>query len=218
MFGFVEFLPLLLKGTIITIELTVFSLAISLVIGLFVAFARISDNKLLNKAAGFYISIIRGTPLLVQLMYVYFVLPEIGIKLTPFMAALIGLSIYEGAYLAEIFRAGIHSVGKGQLEAAYSIGMNYSTAMRRIILPQAIKNVLPPMGNSAILLLKNSSLAAVIAVNELMHTGEMLASSTFRNLEIFTLVAIIYWLLHFPMAKFVDSLERKMSYDSGSRH
>jgi polar amino acid transport system permease protein len=212
------FLPSLLKGTLITIELTLLSLIIALGIGLVTAFARISSNPFLNKLAGLYISIIRGTPLLVQLMYIYFVFPEFGIKLTAFSAALIGLSLYEGAYLAEIFRAGIKSISKGQLEAAYAVGMNYSTAMRRIILPQAIKNVLPPIGNSAILLLKNSSLAAVIAVNELMHTGENLATSTFRNIEIFTLVAIIYWLLHYPMDRIVNLLERRMSNDSSKRH
>lgn len=205
-----EFLPILLKGAVVTIEVTVLSLIFGLLIGLLVAFARISNNVILNKITGFYISAIRGTPLLVQLMYIYFVLPELGLKLSPFTSALIGLSLYEGAYLAEIFRAGIRSVGFGQLEAAYSIGMNYWTAMRRIILPQAIRNVLPPIGNQAILLLKNSSLAGVIAVNELMHTGELLATSTFRNLEIFTLVAVIYWALHFPLSRLVKVLERKM--------
>ncbi|WP_051633591.1 amino acid ABC transporter permease [Bacillus sp. UNC41MFS5] len=212
------FLPALLKGTLITVELTLLSLIIALVIGLVTAFARISNNIFFSKLAGLYISIIRGTPLLVQLMYIYFVFPEFGIKLTAFTAALIGLSLYEGAYLAEIFRAGIKSISKGQLEAAYAVGMNYSMAMRRIILPQAIKNVLPPIGNSAILLLKNSSLAAVIAVNELMHTGENLATTTFRNIEIFTLVAVIYWLLHFPMDRAVNLLERRMSNDSSQRH
>lgn len=212
------FLPPLLKGAVITIELTIFSLIISLAVGLAAAFARISHNFFIKKVAIIYISIIRGTPLLVQLMYIYFVLPELGIKLSAFSSALIGLALYEGAYLAEIFRAGISSIGKGQLEAAYAIGMNYSMAMRRIILPQAIKNVLPPIGNSAILLLKNSSLAAVIAVNELMHTGENLATSTFRNIEIFTLVAIIYWLLHYPMNRLVNSLEKRMSNDPSQRH
>jgi len=212
------FLPSLLKGAVITIELTILSLIIALVIGLVAAFARISHNFIFKQLASIYISIIRGTPLLVQLMYIYFVLPELGIKLSAFTSALIGLALYEGAYLAEIFRAGISSIGKGQLEAAYAIGMNYSMAMRRIILPQAIKNVLPPIGNSAILLLKNSSLAAVITVNELMHTGENLATSTFRNIEIFTMVAVIYWLLHYPMNRLVNSLEKRMSNDSGQRH
>ncbi|MGE7666674.1 ectoine/hydroxyectoine ABC transporter permease subunit EhuC [Ureibacillus composti] len=212
------FLPLLLKGAWVTVEITVLSLLIALVIGIVFALMRISDNIFLSKLAGIYISVFRGTPLLVQLMYVYFVLPELGLHFSPFVSALIGLSLNEGAYLAEIFRAGIRSIGKGQIEASYALGMNNSMAMRRVILPQAIRNVLPPIGNSAIILLKNSSLAAVITVSELMHMGEQLSASTFRNLEIFTLVAILYWILHYPIARFTDSLERKMSYDSSSRH
>ncbi|RST77179.1 amino acid ABC transporter permease [Siminovitchia acidinfaciens] len=217
MFSAIEFLPLLLKGTLITLQITFISLAISLVFGVFVALARISNIFILNKIASVYISIIRGTPLLVQLMYVYFVLPELGLKLTPFASAIIGLALYESAYLAEIYRGGIQSVAKGQLEAAYAIGMNYSQAMKRVILPQAFKNVLPAVGNSAILLLKNSSLTSFIAVNELMHTGELLATSTFRSLEIFTLVAAIYWILHYPMTILVKQMERKMDIDSSQR-
>lgn len=211
---FLETLPILFKGAIVTVQVTVISILLGLVIGLLSAFARLSRNVILNKLAGFYISVIRGTPILVQLMYVYYVLPEFNITLSPFVSAIIALSFYEGAYLSEIFRAGIRSIGKGQLEAAYAIGMTHRTAMRRIILPQAISNVIPPIGNQAILLLKNSSLAGVITVNELMHSGEVLAASTFRNLEIFTLVAAIYWLMHYPLARLVDKLERKMTYDS----
>ncbi|WP_366922126.1 amino acid ABC transporter permease [Metallumcola ferriviriculae] len=218
MLSTLDFIPILLEGALITVEITGLSLVLALIIGMVTALLRISNSVILRKTAGFYISLIRGTPLLVQLMYVYFVLPEFGLRLTPSVSAIIGLSLYEGAYLAEIFRAGIQSIGKGQFEAAYAIGMNHSTAMRIIILPQAIKNVLPPIGNSAILLLKNSSLAAVIAVNELMHTGELLATSTFRNLEIFTLVAVMYWLLHYPLAVIADYLERKMKSDSSNRH
>lgn len=218
MFSILEFLPLLLKGTLITLQITFISLAISLVFGVFVMLARISPIKFLNWIAAVFISIIRGTPLLVQLMYVYFVLPELGFNFTPFASAVIGLSLYESAYLAEIYRGGIQSVAKGQLEAAYAIGMNYRQAMTRVIFPQAFKNALPAVGNSAILLLKNSSLTSFIAVNELMHTGELLATSTFRSLEIFTLVAAIYWILHYPMTLVVKYLERRMDNDSVKRH
>jgi polar amino acid transport system permease protein len=214
MFSVLEFLPLLLKATVITLQITFLSLIFALIIGIFVALMRVSNIKLLDKIGGVYVSIIRGTPLLVQLMYIYFVLPELGLNLSPFVSAVIGLSIYEGAYLSEIFRAGINSIHKGQIEAGYAIGMNYKTVMRRIILPQAFRNVLPPIGNSSILLLKNSSLTSVIAVNELMHTGEQLATSTFRTLEIFTLVAIMYWVLHYPLTVGVKWLERRMSLDS----
>lgn len=212
-----QFGPPLLKGAWVTIQLTVISLAISLVVGLFTGLARISTQPLLRIPAAFYVNLIRGTPLLVQLMYVYFVFPEIGINLTPVQAAIVGLSLNEGAYLAEVFRAGIQSIGKGQFEAAYAVGMTYGQAMRRIILPQAVRNVLPPIGNSAIILLKNSSLAAIITVTELMHTGDMLATSTFKNIRIFSMVAVLYWLLHYPLARLTEWLERRGSLDPAKR-
>lgn len=205
----VLFAPSFVQGTIITVQLTVISLILSLVIGLFVALGKLSNNKFINKVCGVYISVLRGTPLLVQMMYVYFVLPDLGIALTAFQAAVVALSINESAYLAEIIRAGIQSIPKGQMEAAKSIGMDYSMAMRRIILPQAIRNVLPAIGNSAIVLIKNSSLGAVITVAEVMHNGNLLAAATYKNLQIFTMVAIIYWILHYPLALLVDYLEKR---------
>jgi len=213
-----DLLPVLLQGALITIEITIISFFFALIIGIITALARISNNKIFSTLARIYISIIRGTPILVQLMYIYFVLPELGVSISAFTSAIIGLALNEGAYLAETFRAGINSVDKGQKEAAFSIGMNYKAAMKRIILPQAFRNILPPVGNSAILLLKNSSLTSVIAVNELMHTGEQLATSTFRTIEIFTIVAILYWVIHVPMTLLVNKLERRMDVDSTSRH
>ncbi|SHE33408.1 amino acid ABC transporter membrane protein, PAAT family [Seinonella peptonophila] len=214
------FFPALLEGAWLTIELTVISLILALIVGLFIGLGRISRNRIIYRICSIYVSIIRGTPLLVQLVYVYFVFPDLGIELTPFQAGIIGLSINESAYLAEIFRAGIKSVPKGQTEAAQSLGMNYSLAMRRIILPQAIRNALPPIGNSAIILLKNSSLAAVITVGELMHQGEIIAAATFKNMEIFTMVAIMYWILHYPISLLVDYLEKRGDHQhaSAERH
>lgn len=208
------FLPPLLQGTYLTILLTILSLILSLIIGFVVALGRMSKVRLISGVCKVYISIFRGTPLLVQLMYIYYALPSIGIDLTAIQAAIIGLALNESAYLAEIFRAGIQSIPKGQTEAAYSIGMRASKAMRRIILPQAIKNVLPAIGNAAIILLKNSSLAAIITVVELTRSGEILAASTFRTLEVFTLIAILYWLLHYPLALLVNYLEKKGAYVS----
>ncbi|MCM3153743.1 MULTISPECIES: amino acid ABC transporter permease [Priestia] len=204
-----EFAPRFLEGTVITVELTIISLILSLIIGLAVALGKITPNKFINKVCGIYISIVRGTPLLVQMMYVYFVFPDLGLSLSAFQAAIVALSINESAYLAETFRAGIKSIPKGQMEAAKAIGMNYSLSMRRIILPQAIKNVIPAIGNSAIVLIKNSSLAAVITVTELMHEGNLLASSTYQNIQIFTMIGIIYWALHYPLAILVDYLEKR---------
>jgi polar amino acid transport system permease protein len=205
----IAFAPSLLRGTIVTIELTVISLVLSLIIGLAIALGRLSDKKIINKLCNIYISIIRGTPLLVQLMYVYFVFPQFGLSLSAFQAAIIALSVNESAYMAETFRAGINAVPKGQMEAAKAIGMDYSLSMRRIILPQAIANVMPAIGNSAIILIKNSSLGAVITVSEVMHQGNLLAASTYQNMKIFTMVAIIYWILHYPLAILVDHLEKR---------
>ncbi|WP_342048589.1 amino acid ABC transporter permease [Bacillus sp. OTU530] len=205
----VVFAPKLLEGTVLTVQLTIISLILSLIIGLLVALGKITDNKIINKICNVYISIIRGTPLLVQLMYVYFVFPDLGISLTAFQAAIVALSINESAYLAEVFRAGIQSIPKGQMEAAKAIGMDYSLSMRRVILPQAIRNVIPAIGNSAIVLIKNSSLAAVITVSELMHRANLLAASTYQNIQIFTMVAIVYWILHYPLAMLVNYLEKR---------
>jgi len=205
----IAFTPNLLRGTLVTIELTVISLVLSLIIGLAIALGRLSDKKIINKLCNIYISVIRGTPLLVQMMYVYFVFPQFGLSLSAFQAAIIALSVNESAYMAETFRAGIKAVPKGQLEAAKAIGMDYSLSMRRIILPQAISNVMPAIGNSAIILIKNSSLGAVITVSEVMQQGNLLAASTYQNLQIFTMVAIIYWVLHYPLAILVDYLEKR---------
>lgn len=205
----IEFIPPLLQGAYITITLTIISLLIGLVIGLILALFKLSDNIILKVISTIYISAFRGTPLLVQLMIIYFALPQVGLKFTAFQSALIGLALNEGSYMAEIFRGGIQSVPKGQTEAAKSIGMNNTKAFQRIILPQAIKISLPPMGNSAIILLKNTSLAAVITVGELMHRGELLADVTFRTLEIYIMVAIIYWILHYPLTLLVKYLENK---------
>lgn len=205
----ITFLPPLLEGATITLQLTIYSLLIGLVIGLGLALCQISKSRILRYLSAIYISAFRGTPLLVQLMIIYFALPEIGLKFTAFQSAIIGLSLNEAAYMAEIYRGGIQAVPKGQTEAAKAIGMTNYKSFRRIILPQAIKISLPAMGNSAIILLKNTSLAAVITVGELMHRGELLAGTTFRTLEIFIMVAIIYWLLHYPLTLLVKYLEKR---------
>lgn len=205
----IDFLPSLLKGAYVTIQLTILSLIIGLVIGLILALFKLSNLKILRIFSAIYISAFRGTPLLVQLMIIYFALPQIGLKFTAFESAIIGLSLNEAAYMAEIFRGGIQAVPKGQTEAAKAIGMNSFRTFQRIVFPQAIRIALPPMGNSAIILLKNTSLAAVITVGELMHRGELLADTTFRTLEIYTMVAVIYWVLHYPLTLFVKYLEKR---------
>lgn len=204
-----NFLPSLITGAGITIQLTVIAFTIALFVGLFVALGRLSSNIVISKFFGFYISALRGTPFFVQLLFIYFGLPDVGIELTAFQAAIVGLALNKSAYLAEIYRAGIQAIPKGQVEAGKAIGMKYREIMRRIILPQAIKNELPSVGNMAILCLKNSSIAAVITVGEIMYKGQILASTTFRHLEVFTIVAVIYWILHYPLKLMVDYFERR---------
>lgn len=204
-----DFLPSLMAGAGVTIKLTIYAFIIALILGLIVCLGRISRNFVLSQICGVYISVFRGTPFFVQLLFIYFGLPDLGVQLTAFQAAVIGLGLNQSSYLAEIYRAGIQSIPKGQIEASKAIGMSRFKTMRRIVLPQAIKNELPSIGNIAILCLKNSSIAAVITVGEIMYKGQILASTTFRYLEIFTIVAVIYWLLHYPLKLLVDYLEKK---------
>ncbi|MEW9674243.1 amino acid ABC transporter permease [Ammoniphilus sp. 3BR4] len=204
-----KFIPILLKGLGYTVGITLLAFAIALIIGLVAALGKMSKNIIISNLFSFYISAFRGTPFYVQLMFIYFALPEIGLKLTAFEASVLGLALNNSAYLAEIYRAGIQAVPKGQIEAAKSIGMQHMQMMRRIVLPQAIKNELPSIGNIAILCLKNSSIAATIAVGEIMYQAQVLASDTFRYLEVFTLVGIIYWVLHYPLKSLVDFLEKR---------
>lgn len=206
---FQDFFPSLIAGAGVTIKLTIYAFIIALVVGLIVCLGRISRNVVLSQICGVYISILRGTPFFVQLLFIYFGLPDLGIQLTAFQAAVIGLGLNQSSYLAEIYRAGIQSIPKGQIEASKAIGMSRFMTMRRIVLPQAIRNELPSIGNIAILCLKNSSIAAVITVGEIMYKGQILASTTFRYLEVFTIVAVIYWLLHYPLKLLVDYLEKK---------
>jgi len=206
---FQTFLPVLLKGLRYTVEITLISFAVALVLGLIAALGKMSSNIFLSKICGFYISAFRGTPFFVQLLFIYFALPDIGIQLSAYQAVLIGLALNNSAYLAEIYRAGIQSIPKGQIEAGKSIGMRHSQIMRRIVIPQAIKNELPSIGNISILCLKNSSIGAAISVGDIMYHGQVLASNTFRYLEVFTIVAILYWLLHYPLKLYVDYLEKK---------
>mgnify|MGYP000601525525 CR=1 FL=1 len=166
-----------------TIELTFIAIIFGLIIGLVVALAKISGKHFLIKLAAFYTWIIRGTPLLLQLYFIYYGLPQIGINFTPFAAASIGLSICAGAYIAEIIRAGIQSIDKGQMEAARSLGMTYLQAMRRIIIPQAYRRMIPPLGNEFIALLKDSSLVSTIAMVDLMRTANQMYATTFRPLK-----------------------------------
>ncbi|WID94823.1 amino acid ABC transporter permease [Bosea vestrisii] len=204
-----QFLPLLLQGLKFTILVTLGSLALSTALGLVWALMRVSGISWLVFLAKAVVNTLRGIPILVQLFYIYFVFPEFGVALSALQASIIGLGIAYSAYQSENFRAGIEAVDHGQIEAAQSIGMGWGMMMRRVILPQAVKIVLPPYGNIMIMMLKDSSQASTITVAELTLQGSLLASSTFKNMTVYTLVALLYLSMSLPLIAFVGWLERR---------
>jgi polar amino acid transport system permease protein len=207
----VEFLPILLHGVMLTIVVTVGSLLLSTILGLIWALMRVSDVRVLAGISASLINVIRGIPIIVMLFYLYFVMPDLGISLTALHAAIIGLGISYSAYQAENFRAGIEAIDKGQIEAAQAIGMGWALTMRRVVLPQAVRIVLPPYGNIMIMMLKDSSQASTITVAELALQGKLIASSTFKNTNVFTLVALMYLTMSIPLILLVRHFENKAS-------
>ncbi|WP_186116333.1 amino acid ABC transporter permease [Burkholderia gladioli] len=205
-----DFLPILLKGAIVTVEITVCSFVLSTLIGLAFALMRVSPNRLLSGGAAAVINVIRGLPIIVQLFYIYFVLPDLGVQLSAFQAGCIGLGIAYSAYQAENFRAGIEAIDRGQIEAAQSIGMRGAMIMRRVVLPQAFRIALPPYGNTLVMMLKDSSLASTITVAEMTRAGQLIASSTFQNMTVYTLVALLYLALSLPLVWSLRRLERRL--------
>jgi len=205
----VEFMPILLLGVKLTIMVTVGSLVLSTVLGLVWALMRVSGVRALSGTAIVIVNVIRGIPIIVQLFYIYFVLPEFGITLSALEASIIGLGIAYSAYQSENFRAGIEAIDRGQIEAAHSIGMGWALTMRRVVLPQAVKIVLPPYGNIMIMMLKDSSQASTITVAELALQGKLIASSTFKNMTVFTLVAALYLAMSIPLILMVGWLEKR---------
>ena len=205
----VEFMPILLLGVKNTILVTIGSLVLSTVLGLLWALMRVSGVRALAGVAIVIVNIIRGIPIIVQLFYIYFVLPDFGITLTALQAAIVGLGIAYSAYQSENFRAGIEAIDRGQIEAAYSLGLGWGLAMRKVVLPQAIRIVLPPYGNIMIMMLKDSSQASTITVAELALQGKLIASSTFKNTTVFTLVAALYLVMSVPLIILAGWLERR---------
>lgn len=203
-----ESLPALLEGLKITVELTFIVLAISLVLGIVVALCRLSKNRVLSAVTGFYVDFMRSTPLLVQLIYIYFVLPTIGIRLDPFVAGVVGLSLNYSAYLSEVYRSGIQAIPRGQLDAAAALGMRPSLTMRRIVLPQAIRIVIPPLGNYFVALFKDTSLVSVLTLQELLFSGQIIISRTYDYFTIYTMVLLLYFLVCYPSLILVRHLEK----------
>ncbi len=210
----VKSFPLLLLGAGVTIQITALSVSFGLLIGMFVGIARLSKVKLVKFLATVYVDFIRGTPLLVQIFLIYFALPMIiGQRIDPFIAAITACSVNSGAYVAEIFRAGIQSIDKGQMEAGRSLGMTWAQTMRFIILPQAFKRIIPPLGNEFIAMLKDSSLVSVIGFEELTRRGQLIIARTYGSFEIWLTVAFIYLVMTLTISRLVDYLERRYKID-----
>lgn len=221
----VKFLP---DGVFVTFKVTIAAIIFSLIIGLVAGLGRISKNRIINGIASLYVEVIRGIPLLVQLFYIYFglgktlnALAERYGEMYPFLITLTGLSattyaivamsVCYGAYMAEIFRAGIEAVPKGQTEAARSLGMTSTQSMRHVILPQAFKTILPPIGNEFVALLKDSSLVSILAVSDLLRRGREFASESFDYFEAYTMVALFYLIITLILSKLVSIMEEKIS-------
>lgn len=206
--------PLLLTGAAVTIEITVLSVGFGLLIGMFVGIARLARLWPVKLLAAVYVDFIRGTPLLVQIFIIYFALPIVlGQRIDPFVAAITACSINSGAYVAEIFRAGIQSIDKGQTEAGRSLGMSWAQTMRYIILPQAFKRIIPPLGNEFIAMLKDSSLVSVIGFEELTRRGQLIIARTYGSFEIWLTVAFIYLVMTLTISRLVAYLERRYKID-----
>lgn len=202
--------PFFIKAMTLTLQLTAASIFMGLFIGLFFALLKLSPYGLLRDIAQIYITVVRATPLIVQIFVLYFGFTEI-IALTPFWAASLALAFHNGAYIAEIFRGGIQSIDKGQFEAARSLGMNSRLTMRRIILPQAFKRSIPPLGNQFIIGLKDSSLAAFIGISEIFNRSRQFVAQTYLEMEFYIMAALYYLIVVLIFTWLVNKLEKRLS-------
>src|ERR1700704_4824352 len=198
---FLQSLPALAKGAVVTAELTVISILIGALIGTIVGIGRLSGRPVLEWLLAGYVTLMRGVPLLVTLLFLYYGLPSVGVRLDAFAVAIIALSITSGAYIGEIVRAGIQSIDPGQMRAARSLGMSWAGAMRRIILPQAMRRVLPPLTNEALTLLKNTSLVSTIALADLLRAGLEVMTWQANTFSPFAGVALFYLVLTLPLVR-----------------
>jgi polar amino acid transport system permease protein len=218
-------------GIAVTLRISVTSFFTILIVGMLGGLGRISGNRIVRGASSLYVEVVRGIPLLVWLLYIWFALPQVlqavggaltplapgvgawltGLRIDPFVAAVIGFTVCYGAYMTEIFRAGIESISKGQMEAARSLGMGYAQAMRYIVLPQAIRVILPPVGNEFVTLLKDSSLVSVLAVSDLTRRGREYVARSFLSFETFTMIALIYLLMTLIFTRLARWLEQRLT-------
>lgn len=202
-------IDIFIEGIILTLKISFYSLLLSLPIGILFGLGRISKNKIIFTISSVYVEVMRGVPLLVLLLWIFFVLGQF-LNLGAYFAAILGLSLFSGAFVAEIVRSGIQAVPKGQMEAARSSGMSYVQAMRIIILPQAFRRVLPPLASQFIILIKDSSLVSTISVVDLTLNARNLVATTFRNIEIWTFVALLYFVMTFSLSLLVRYLEKRL--------
>jgi len=213
----VKAFPFLMKGAGLTIQITAMSVFFGTIIGLIIGLGRLSPKKILSKMSAVYVDVIRGTPLLVQVLIIYFAVPGLmsdildsPVRFNRITAAVVACSINSGAYVAEIFRAGIQSIERGQMEAARSLGMSRTQAMRYIILPQAFKRVVPPLGNEFIALMKDTSILSVIGVEELLRKGQLYIAATYQSSPIYVGVALVYLVLTLTVSRWVSYTERRL--------
>jgi His/Glu/Gln/Arg/opine family amino acid ABC transporter permease subunit len=212
---FLENIPQLLKGAVLTVELSLLGIFFGFFLGIGMGLARLSQSRLIRLPARAYIDTMRVTPMLVQLFLIYYGLPQVGIRFSPFVAALIGLALNSAAYVAEIARGAIQSIHPGQWEAARATGMTDLQRMLYVIFPQAFKRMIPPLGNEFILLIKSSSLVSTIAMVELTRTAQLIASATFRPMELLVGAALIYLAMNIVLQFGLSRLEAKLKKAGG---
>ncbi|CAJ0713103.1 MULTISPECIES: amino acid ABC transporter permease [Ralstonia] len=201
----------ILRGAIVTVEVTAAALVLGCVLGLLIGIGRLNPRRrLIYGICTVYVTFIRGTPLLVQLFLLFFGLPQFDILLPAFVCGVLGLGVYSGAYVSEIVRGAIQSVDRGQMEAARSIGMSSAQSMRAIILPQAVVRMIPPLGNEFIALIKNSALVSLLTIHDLMHEGQKIISVSYRSLEVYLAIALVYLVLTSAASYLLHRLERNI--------
>ena len=206
-----ESVPMLLTGVKLTILITIFGLLIGFALGALSGLMKISRNIVLRKIAGIYIESIRGTPIMVQVMFIYFGLPlALGMRIPPMMAGIAAIAVNSGAYIAEIVRGAFQSIERGQTEAGRSIGLTHFQTMYYVIWPQAFRRMIPPLGNQFIISLKDTSLLVVVGVGELTRTGQEIIASNFRAFEVWLTVAIMYLIMTLSLSRVLNYIEKRM--------
>jgi polar amino acid transport system permease protein/cystine transport system permease protein len=205
-----DLFAVLLTGVVATVEITLGSLMLAIVLGLFFAVCNALPSRLLRALTTVYVEVFRAVPVLTQLFVIYFGLAQLGVRFDPLSAAILGFGLNGGAYLTEVFRAGIESINRGQIEAGFAVGMTRLQAMRYLVLPQAIRVVLPPLGNFAVGLLKDTSVASAVAAPELSFRARTLVEQTYLSTQIYLMVAMLYLCMSLPLSRLTRHLERRM--------